>query len=161
MSAATQKLKSLASFLFSLTRDNDYVYGDISSESANVKAEEEHLEVVLPRPNQLFIDIDNDFAMAIFERNLPSFYRWYACVGSEVIRPSKSGGERKHITITLADDIDPKERLILQAYLGSDLKREFLGLQRIKQGDPHPTLFLEKKKNSFLSAGIKGKGGTK
>ena len=147
MSTAQEKIASLASYFWNLAHGSDYNYTGVEfkSESAYKKAEVEDLKVVLPEPNQLFIDIDNDFAMALFERNYKSFLNWYFQESDPVITPSKSGGERRHITVTLADPIDPKERLILQAFLGSDLKREFLGLQRIKEGDKNPTLFLEKK----------------
>ena len=147
MSTAQEKIASLASYFWNLAHGSDYDYtGEgLKSESAYKKAEAEDLKVVLPEPNQLFIDIDNDFAMALFEKNYTDFVQWYCPTGDPVITPSKSGGERRHVTITVKDHLKPKERLILQAFLGSDLKREFLGLQRIKAGDKNPTLFLEKK----------------
>ena len=147
---ASEKIGSLINALWSFVIDGGSYFGSGSfmSESAFAKAERENLTVVLPNPNQLFIDIDNDLSMAIYEKNFNTFAQWYFVDGSPVIVPSKSGGDRKHITITLGGPIDPIERLILQAFLGSDLKREFLGLQRIKNEDPHPTLFLEKKERA-------------
>jgi hypothetical protein len=151
VSTVQEKIASLSRYLWSLTsKADDYdsiASSDFSSGSAYKKAEAENLKVVLPEPNQLFIDIDNDFAMAVFEKNHKTFLQWYdyeACP-DPVIAESKSGGERRHITITLDRPVEPMERLILQAFLGSDLTREFLGLQRIKAGDKNPTLFLEKK----------------
>jgi hypothetical protein len=114
------------------------------SQTAFDKAQAEGLQVVLPTPKQLFIDIDSGAAFSIFEKNLERFQEFYN-IRRKVITPSKSGGAKKHITIDLAFPVTPTERLVLQAFLGSDLMREFLGMQRINQNDPHPTLFLEKK----------------
>lgn len=146
MSETQDKIRSVASFLYSFLDDGpDYYTGDFSSQSAYDKADRDGLEVVLPTDKQLFIDIDNDFAFAVFERNYEVFLRFYSDAGIYAVKPSKSGGEKKHITVTMSEPVDPTERLVLQAFLGSDLRREFLGLQRIKANDPHPTLFLEKK----------------
>lgn len=145
MSATQDAIRSVASFLYSFLSDGpDYYTGDLTSQSAYDKAERDDLKVVLPKDNQLFVDIDNDFAFAVYERNLETFMRHYE-LRSSIVTSSKSGGEKRHVTITLSKPVDPTERLVLQAFLGSDLKREFLGLQRIKAGDEHPTLFLEKK----------------
>lgn len=117
----------------------------IGSERAFQQAEDENLVVVTPAKNQLFVDIDGPLQYATYERNRPVLEEFYEVTGSSE-NPSKSGDEfRCHITISLAEDIDDRERLLLQAFLGSDLKREFLGLQRVKIQDPVPTLFLEKK----------------
>ncbi len=144
---AREKISALAKNLWHLANsfDYDYVGVEFKSESAYKKAEAEDLQVVLPTDRQLFIDIDNDFSLAVFEKNWQTFANWYTEESDPVITPSKSGGERKHITVTLAEPVTPTERLVLQAFLGSDLKREFLGLQRIKAGDKNPTLFLERK----------------
>lgn len=116
----------------------------IGSHLAYDQAVAKHLIVILPEKNQLFVDIDNELQYAIYERNLLRLQEFYEVTGTAE-SPSKSGTEgRCHITISLAEDIEDKERLLLQAFLGSDLTREFLGLQRIKAQDPAPTLFLEK-----------------
>jgi len=120
--------------------------GSFGSDTAYAKAADENLKVVLPEKNQLFVDIDNPLNYATYLRNHSTLESFYS-VKSVTEAPSKSGTEGKvHITITLSEEIDDRERLLLQAFLGSDLKREFLGLQRVKANDPHPTLFLEKDK---------------
>lgn len=122
----------------------------IGSELAYKQADEENLQVVLPKSNQLFVDIDNEIQYATFERNFRTLEEFYEVKNAKET-PSKSGQPgRCHITVTLLEDIDSRERLLLQAFLGSDLKREFLGLQRVKTNDPAPTLFLEKKDFSSL-----------
>jgi hypothetical protein len=144
-----ENVESFISFLYSLLEDDSYLGGDISSKTAYRDASLEGLQVVLPETNQLFVDIDSDFAFLTYEKNLKAIYEWYEVEGEPIITPSRSGGERKHIIITLSEPIGVKDRLILQAFLGSDLRREFLGLQRIRQKDPNPTLFLEKKENAI------------
>lgn len=116
----------------------------ISSEKAYQQAVDENLIVILPAKNQLFVDIDSDLQYLIYLRNVLRLEEFYVVTGTSE-NPSKSGYPgRRHITVSLGEDIDDRERLLLQAYLGSDLTREFLGLQRIKIQDPAPTLFLEK-----------------
>ena len=43
-----------------------------------------------------------------------------------------------------------KGKLLLQACLGSDRVRELLGYVQMKNGDAHPTLFLESKADTKL-----------
>ena len=128
------------------SNDDSYYLGelDYSSQAAYERAATMHCNVVIPKKNQLQIDIDNDLQYAIYEKNLPKLRAFYPVLGLTET-PSKSGEARKHITVDLYDDVDGKERLILQAFLGSDLRREFLSLMRIKNSDPIPTLFFEKK----------------
>lgn len=132
------------------SNDDSYYLGelDYSSQAAYERAATMHCNVVIPKKNQLQIDIDNDLQYAIYEKNLPILKEFYIVLGATET-PSKSGEEaRKHITVDLRDDVDDKERLILQAFLGSDLRREFLSFMRIKNSDPIPTLFFEKKPES-------------
>jgi hypothetical protein len=105
-------------------------------------AKEMGLEVVTPKPNQLQLDIDCLEAMnhySIMRSVLDQRY----CVLKESITTSKSGGDRKHITLTLDRDITPTERILLQATLGSDRKRELLSYFRVLDGEELPTLFFE------------------
>lgn len=121
-----------------------YLGADFSSKTAYDQAKRENLIVILPADNQLFVDIDNDLGYARYQRHLPLLQEFYEVSGIAE-NPSKSGQpDRRHITISLAEAIDPVERLLLQAFLGSDVKREFLGLQRVRDEDPAPTLFLER-----------------
>jgi hypothetical protein len=143
---AVAAILGVAYSLLALVRSGSIGYeGDFSSQSAQDRAARENLLLVEPTRHQLQIDIDNAFAQATYNKNYPSFSRFYDVELVEEA-PSKSNlPHKKHITITVSQEIEPEERLVLQAFLGSDLTREFLGLQRIKGGDPIPTLFLEKK----------------
>lgn len=142
-----RKVRALIALLYALLEPGSGYAGDgnFGSVTAYEQAQKENLEVVVPTNRQLFIDIDNDLGSILYERNFDKFSDFYHVVEYQEA-PSKSGAEgKKHITLTLDRAVDPTERLVLQAFLGSDLTREFLGLQRIKTNDPVPTLFLEKK----------------
>lgn len=102
--------------------------------------------IVLPKPNELQIDIDTDEQFAIFERASESMARnWWLDSGmySIEINPSKSGLPSRHVTITLPFDVTPWQRVALQASLGSDPMRELLSSIRLMKGDVAPTLFVE------------------
>jgi hypothetical protein len=142
----SDSVRSLVSILWNeFETDPGSYFGDYSSQTAYDQADRENLIVILPANNQLFVDIDSDLGYAKYQRHLPLLQKFYEVIGVAE-NPSKSGEPgHRHITISLGADVDQKERLILQAFLGSDVKREFLGLQRIRIKDPAPTLFLERK----------------
>ncbi len=118
---------------------------EVGSEGAFTQAALNNEVVVLPLSNQLFIDIDDEASMARYDLNLTKVEEYVGVRGFPVITPSRSGDvERKHIIVTLARDVTPMERILLQALLGSDLRRELLSYCRITIDDPNPTLFLEK-----------------
>ncbi len=117
----------------------------LDSKFAIDKAAEQNKIVVYPESNQLQVDIDSDAAWDIFHTNLKVFLQKHTVAKIEMI-PSASKGHW-HITITLADVEFAEDkiplRLLLQACLGSDLKRELLSYFRHEIGDEHPTLFIE------------------
>lgn len=113
------------------------------------EAADENLEVVFPAKNQLQIDIDSDHAFNIYQETKEIVERYYGLI-LEDIKPSRSGLPKRHITITLYGDLNEFERIALQACLGSDRIREILSVIQARHNDPHPTLFLEKKKNATL-----------
>lgn len=107
-------------------------------------AERKGCEIRLPNADELFIDIDSDEDYRAFLEQLDIFKEhievlwWHAT-------PSKSGGRRWHVVITLGFDVDDRERVIYQALLGSDRKRELLSWIRIVGShSQHPTLFFER-----------------
>ena len=122
-------------------------YAELRSEAAHAEAEKLGLVVIVPKSNQLFIDIDTESQMSHFDRCFPIFLKRHAC--RKVTRPSPSGGRfHFHIVVTLLEeDVDARTRVLYQACLGSDPVREVLSLQRIELGDTTPTLFFEKPEN--------------
>lgn len=117
----------------------------ISSEAAYGRALAAGWVVVLPEETQLFIDIDNVEDLAKFHELWPTLKQFRP--DAEVLRntPSPSGKKgRFHIVVDLKIPIDQYGRVMLQAAMGSDRKRELLAWRRIENEDEHPTLFFEK-----------------
>lgn len=125
------------------TKDDPYFH-QISSEVAYREAADYNLEVVLPEPYDLLIDIDNDADMKRFDRGMDVMIKHF---NAQVIKstPSRSGLPKRHLIVRLDRPVSNAERIALQAALGSDPVREILGIVRVQYNDPHPTLFLEKK----------------
>ena len=114
-----------------------------TTKTAIDRAEKEGLEVVYPGPKQLQIDVDRPDQFKTFLEHLAILTK-YLDVKEMKCTESKTPGHR-HITLTCGRFISVPERICLQALLGSDLKREVLGFIMMKNGEPKPTLFLEKK----------------
>lgn len=124
--------------------EHDYDIASPNSARAIKEAAETNLDIVFPQDEQLQIDIDSDHAFEIYLLMRQLIDKYYG-VAAEVIKPSRSGLPKRHITLTLYRKVSPYQRIALQACLGSDRVREFLGIVQQDQGDPHPILFLEKK----------------
>lgn len=121
-----------------------------NSDRAYIEAEEDGLVVVLPKDNEIQLDLDSDRDFAIYQEMKSVLDQFYYII-SEKVEPSRSGLPKRHVTIELSkryNDPSPLlnvfERIAIQACLGSDRVREFLGVVQAKNSDPHPTLFLEK-----------------
>lgn len=121
-----------------------YPTGNPNSQNAIERARDEGLVVVFPKSNELFIDIDNEHSFQLFLKQFDIMSKYLGATGYEQ-SPSKSGMPKQHVTVYMDRDVTEIERLALQAMLGSDRVRELLGYVQEKNGDPHPTLFLEKK----------------
>lgn len=122
-----------------------------NSERAIQEAANLGLDVVFPQPSQLQIDIDDVNQYWVFHENLgileQHIFGDYLDVSD---KPSRNDGARedkfkRHVTVNLPRNISNVERIMFQALLGSDPKREILSLVQELAGDPHPTLFLEKR----------------
>lgn len=117
----------------------------IASGYARERAAREGLTVVEPNHDELFVDIDSDADMSVFEVNVKLFSEHVIAVEKWSVTRSRSGHpQKRHIVVTLNSSIGSRERLFYQALLGSDRKRELLGLVRVNADDPTPTLFFEK-----------------
>lgn len=119
-----------------------YDFWTIRSEAAikDIKTTE---EVRFPAPDELLIDIDSPEAEAVFNKNLPKF-QMHVCEALSVDRRTSRHGNI-HIYVRLDRNLDNTERILFQAFLGSDQTRELLSYIRDINDDPHPTLFIEKK----------------
>ncbi len=105
-----------------------------------LKAAKTDRKVVLPEPNQLFIDIDSDEDLEFYECQMLILDRFVE--STETITASASPGHY-HVVVTLSRDPSPWERVAMQAALGSDRKRELLAIIN-RTGDlPGPNCFFE------------------
>jgi len=130
-----------------LAIDTDTIDGEEydSNESREVylrEQEEAGYKVVLPKTNELQIDMDTGDAYALFKKQLASLKKEYPSIECK-IAPSRNGLPGRHATIEMPFDMEDSERIAWQAALGSDPFRELMSLFRLRKGDEHPTLFLE------------------
>ena len=119
-----------------------YGNGNLTFESAKTAAKDKGLEILLPKSNELFIDLDSNADFNLF-KELLEIFKQYEDVENHTFTNSSRPGHR-HAIVRLNRTVTEFERIAFQAMLGSDRKREVLGYARIKSGEPHPTLFFEK-----------------
>lgn len=117
------------------------------------RVKEKGFRVVFPRPNQILIDIDTEGQYTVFKENFEMLKRNLNGVldVDELIisqnKPSTSGLPRRHIYVQFPIKLNELERITIQAFLGSDPKRELLSYIRYLKGDEYPTLLIEKKED--------------
>lgn len=127
---------------------------------AAAEAEERGVDMVLPEsPQDLFIDIDNAADEEILLRHLTvlAHFGVHVKVKKHAPSPSNEPGHMHYYLHVDPEDLDleymdltpaaaPYIRILLQAVLGSDRKRELLSFLRLvlNTGQP-PTVFFESK----------------
>lgn len=116
---------------------------------------------MLPKANELFIDLDSDDAWETFKANYNLLHKLRldgkgTPVSYYTSAPSRSKPEGRHVTVTCKRDLTPIERIAYQAVLGSDLRRELYSLWRIENGDaiPHSSM---RKAQAWRTCGTKGR----
>ena len=99
------------------------------SEHPEVVAKAKGLVLVLPEPNQIFLDIDSKGD----EQHLAEMLECLIDNGEEFDYEKRtvSPGGNLHVYLRTKWALDPLLRVALQACLGSDRKRELLSLLRI------------------------------
>ena len=118
---------------------------ELSIAEAYKKAEAAGYDVLLPADDELFIDLDNTVDASLFDSYITILQHFYEAV--QVRRtPSPSGDiGKEHVVIKMGININPEQRILLQACLGSDRKRELLGwIMHDSFKEKTPTLFFEK-----------------
>lgn len=118
---------------------------DTSSQGSLNEAHKQGWRIVVPKANELLLDIDSEEAFAEFKERYTRAANFNLVEGYSA-RPSKSGTPgRYHVTVRVPGNIDSQlYRVALQAVLGSDWKREMYSIDRINKYDAIPTLFFEK-----------------
>lgn len=90
----------------------------------------------------LLLDLDAPEALAQFEHVFPILERHFIVVKQETWK-SKSG--HTHKLLELAKPLSVMERLLLQAALGSDGRREVIALVRLHNGVANPSRLFKPK----------------
>lgn len=109
-------------------------------------AKEKDLELIFPKPSELFIDIDAEEDLRLVDRGMAALTRMYA--DARIIRHSPSPSGRKghyHVVIDVGEPLKEKDRLILQAVCGTDPKASLCGLAQLNRGEKQVSRFFEKK----------------
>jgi hypothetical protein len=122
--------------------EEDYQWN--RSDIVAAEATKKECVIVRPKPNELFIDIDNENQLESFKKAIGVFIKTHLCTYEMI--PSSSGKPNHfHIRVTLGGEtVDARTRILYQAVLGSDPVREVLSLLRLERDDPMPTIFFEK-----------------
>lgn len=130
---------------YAIKTREDYANEDREAYIAEMKSL--GFRIVIPKSNHLQIDIDTDAQFIIALAQIERLKKEYPDI-RYFIRESRGGYPGRHITVRMPFDMDDMERIAWQAALGSDPLRELLSLFRLKRGDEHPTLFVEKGGNN-------------
>jgi|SRR5579883_1545830 len=126
-----------------LPREEDMYWGGVTNETAFEKAKEAGLEVFVPGPNDITVDIDSPELPEPFNEVLKILKQHFDI---EVKKTTKSKSGNLHVYLYSPQFFTHSEKIALQAILGSDPKREALSLVRsVKGGLGHPSLLFEKK----------------
>lgn len=126
-------------------------YDEEPREQYIARAKAMGFEILIPKANELFIDIDSMDDWEWFSNNFASLssfivtkYPEWDILSAISDTESKSGEGHRHIIVTLPFDMDDWQRIAMQAVLGSDRKRELLSCGRVISGNLPATLFAEK-----------------
>jgi hypothetical protein len=120
-----QKFKKL------IPEEDDYLNLFLGREDLEDLAKDSNCIVIYSEDNLLLLDLDNDESVKTFHRNIDTFRNNYSV---KKINEWKSKSGNLHVAIEMNDNIDFRERLLLQATLGSDPKKELLSLIRHREG---------------------------
>ena len=97
------------------------------------------LTIVVPEPNQLQLDIDSPKLPANYAEQLEIL----GCIRKITsVRQTTSKSGNIHVYIDLDGPIAPVERVLLQACMGSDQKRELLTFLNMQSPDNKRPQFL-------------------
>lgn len=105
-----------------------------TTEQCRQWAEALNCDILYPKANQLFIDIDGDESWKRFMFIWPYFAKHFY-PAQYTATPSKSGLPRRHVVVNLGYDDKPDKyvilvRILMQSLLGSDPMRELISLRR-------------------------------
>lgn len=127
---------------------------DLDQNAAIATAKGMGYTVVRSAPTLLLIDLDGISARTEFKRRLPEVQKTLREQANDLIVVTtwkSASGKGRHYILQLEKDVPVVERMLLQAILCSDWKRELLCLMRKWTGLEEPlTLFKPTKKSKSL-----------
>lgn len=125
-----------------MTELDDYDEWEADDAKRLRECAERGLVIVRPEPDELQVDIDSAQQLALFHAHAK---RLGDLVASFKVTPSPSKRpDRHHVTVKLSRAVrDARERVLLQAVLGSDPMRELLSYLRLEAGVGDATIFFE------------------
>ena len=118
---------------------------DKTNDEIFMKAQEElGRKVVLPEMYELFLDLDTEEDYQEMLRRLPMVKELLNIeVDIAVVYPSSSGLPKRHVILTMDYNLDVLERIIIQQFLMSDIRKEMHSLREVMLGSKYPILFVE------------------
>ncbi|MCA9560694.1 MAG: hypothetical protein KC583_19235 [Myxococcales bacterium] len=135
-----------------MANGNRMKYGSLLDDNPFEIASRLGLDVVIPTEHELFVDIDDESDLLVLDSQIETLNRnlagqWVdpgAKPAAIRTRTTRSRGGNCHAVVLMPFAVTPLERVLLQAALGSDRRRELLSYLRIKFAtDRPPTLFFE------------------
>jgi hypothetical protein len=127
-----------------VTVDEEYDAIRFSDAMTHKMAEEKGLTILIADDNMLQLDID-EYDLTFCKRQIAmAIDLWPGLLGIPQYRRSKSG-INWHVIIPLNCPLPLLERILLQACLGSDIKREMLCYAGHLKGHEHPVVLFRPK----------------
>lgn len=108
-----------------------------------IKAKAQGFTIIHSSPRLILLDLDSHAAIDHYDNFLP-FIQTFMQLTEEGHWPSKTrDGSHFHIILESKNSLTEVERLLIQALLGSDPRKEFLSLMRIWQHHDHVSLLFK------------------
>lgn len=118
----------------------------------------ENYEIVLPKPDELFIDYDSPELPEQFHIALDLLAQAYCQMRQCIMyKVTESMSGNRHVIVKLPPGYvfsNDAERVAWQAIFGSDIKREGLSMMSVVRGIKNPTLLIEKKGGAVVQTGV-------
>lgn len=111
-------------------------------EDAVEKAKRLGLKLVLPEPDEVFVDLDSDAELTVFQGRLGLLQQLYPSASATYTR-SVNNHHHAYVTIPELAPIGDHERIAIQAALGSDPFREMLAIYHGRAGYKYTSCFFE------------------
>lgn len=116
----------------------------LSTEHAVHEAAERRMFIRVPKDHELFLDIDDKAQFATFEAQLEMIRSFGVDPIVKEKTPSRGGADHWHVVLEMPFTMTPVTRVLWQALLGSDLRREMLSALALHYGQStQPTMFFE------------------